>query len=192
MNGWTHWIASAASAAAVATMVGVLVSVCMAGWILTLMGMPGNWLIAVAALGFDFTVHDEGRLLMGKWIIIALFGLAALGEVLESATGAVGVASKGGSRRGTLGAVAGSMLGGFGGAMVGIPIPVVGPVLAAVLFAAAGAMAGTILLEKSAGKDMHQSIDIGVAAMKGRIAGSLSKALVGALMVALVCLGLVF
>ncbi len=101
--------------------------------------------------------------------------LAVLGEIIELAAGALGVARTGGSRRSAMLALAGSLVGSVLGVVVGVPIPVVGSVIAAVLFAGMGAMAGAILGELSVGRTPGDGWQVGKAAFWGRLAGTLGK-----------------
>jgi uncharacterized protein len=123
---------------------------------------------------------------IGRHTVIAVVVLAALGEIIELAAGTLGVARTGGSRRSALLALAGSLVGSVLGVVVGVPIPVVGSVIAAVFFAAVGAMAGAILGELSVGRAPSAGWQAGKAAFWGRLAGTLGKMTLGAIIVAVV------
>ena len=188
------WLSSAASVAGLTTLIVAALALMLAGWALTLLGMPGNWLIAIVALLYNLLAPEGTRWELGTWFVIATFGLALVGEALESLAGAMGVARKGGSRRGAFGALAGSLAGAIVGAVAGlpIPVPVVGSVIAAIMFAALGALVGALVAETTTGKDFSTSVDIGLAAMWGRIFGSFAKTSVGGVMVAVVMVGMFF
>lgn len=161
----------------------ILVAVCMFCWLLTLVTLPGNWLMAVAAGAYVFFVPTDQRLF--EWPVVGvLVGLAVLGEVIEMAAAAAGVAKVGGRRRSGVLALFGSLGGAFVGALVGLPIPVIGPVVGVLLFAAAGALLGAMLGEKWAGSDTGQSFKVGHAAFWGRLLGTVGKMLVASIMVA--------
>ena len=83
-------------------------------------------------------------------------------------------------------ALAGSIIGGIVGIFVGVPIPLIGSLVAVVLFAGLGAMAGAILGETWAGQDVDTSWRIARLAFWGRLAGTLGKIIVGAVMIAVV------
>ena len=83
-------------------------------------------------------------------------------------------------------ALVGSIVGGILGAFIGMPIPLIGSVLAAVFFAGLGAMAGAILGETWAGREADTSWRIGRAAFWGRLAGTLGKMILGAVMIVIV------
>ena len=156
-----------------------------AGWLLTLLGLPGNWLIVLGAAAYHLWGPMDGRLEMSLSTLIALAVLATIGEILEFALGAVTARRAGGSRRAAVGALGGGIAGGVVGMFVGIPIPIVGPVIAAVLFAAVGAMAGAFLAQGSMreAEDARKAWHIGKAAFWGRLSGTLAKLVVGTVMV---------
>jgi uncharacterized protein len=153
-----------------------------AGWLLTLLGMPGNWLIVAAAAVYALIVPADSSLAISGWAVLILAGLALGGELIELTAGALGVAKAGGSRRSAVLALLGSVIGGFGGLFVGLPLPVVGPPLAALLFASLGAMAGAMLGESWKGRGLDQSVEVGKAAFWGRLLGTLAKTLIGSIM----------
>jgi uncharacterized protein YqgC (DUF456 family) len=160
----------------------LLVIVLLGCWLLTLLGLPGNWLMVVATSVYACLTP----VVLGWRTVLAVLALAALGEVVELVAGAMGVSKTGGSRRGAVMALAGSILGGILGVVIGLPIPLVGSVVAAVFFAGLGAMAGAILGEISAGQKLGASWRIGKAALWGRLAGTLGKILLGAVMILVV------
>jgi uncharacterized protein len=157
----------------------LLIVVLLAGWILTLLNMPGNWLMVLAVAVYSCLMPSGSSAAIGGKTVTAILVLAVLGEVVELAASAAGTTKAGGSRRGALFALVGSMFGAFLGIFVGVPIPIVGPIFGALLFACLGAMAGAIFGEISAGKGLNTSWRIGKAAFAGRLAGTLGKILLG-------------
>ncbi|MGA2617996.1 MAG: DUF456 domain-containing protein [Thermoguttaceae bacterium] len=164
----------------------LLIVVLAASWLLTLLGLPGNWLMVAAVALYAWLAPAHGLAALGWKTVSALLVLAALGEIGELLAGAVGTARAGGSRWGAALALLGSLVGGMLGIVVGLPVPLVGPILAAVLFAALGAMAGALLGETWSGKGPAASWRIAKRAFQGRLAGTLAKMLLGALMIAVV------
>lgn len=162
----------------------LLVIVLIAGWLLTIINLPGNWLIVAAVALYALVVPAESRFDISWTMVAILLGLAIVGEIVETAAGAVGASRQGGSRRGMLLAIVGSIAGSIVGAMVGLPIPIVGSVVAAILFAALGAMVGAVLGEQWKGRDAETSWQIGQAAFWGRLFGTLGKIVIGSTMVA--------
>jgi uncharacterized protein len=169
----------------------LLVAVVLAAWFLTLVGMPGNWLMVAAVVVYVLLVPHEGRLAIGWTTVTILVVLATLGELLEFLAGALGAAKAGGSKRGAVLALVGSLVGGIAGLFIGLPIPVVGPVLGVVLFAAMGAFAGAVLGEQWKGRELGQSLRVGQAAFWGRLLGTVAKTTIGALMVVTTIVALV-
>ena len=160
----------------------LLIVVLLSGCVLTLLAMPGNWLIVTAVAVYAWLVPGEGRLAIGWEVVGVLVLLAIVGEVLEFLASALGAAKAGGSKRGAVLAMVGSMVGALVGLFVGIPIPVVGPIIAAVLFAGLGAFGGALLGEIWKGRKLDKSWQVGKAAFCGRVLGSVAKTAVGAMM----------
>jgi hypothetical protein len=171
--------------------VALLLIILAVSWVLTLLGMPGNWLMVAAAIGYVLLVPAESPVAMGWATVVALLVLASIGELLEFLAGALGVAKAGGSRRGAVFALVGSMAGGIVGLFVGVPIPVVGPVLGAVLLAGVGAFAGAVVGEQWKGRGLDESLKIGEAAFWGRLLGTVAKSAVGAMMVGVAVIALI-
>jgi uncharacterized protein YqgC (DUF456 family) len=170
----------------------LFVLVLIVGWLLTVIGMPGNWLMVVAAVGYELLVPDGSARSLG-WIVVGvLAALAALGELAEFAAGALGASKAGGSRRGVALAMLGSLGGGILGLFVGLPVPVIGPVLGAVLFAAAGALVGAMAGERWAGKGWGETWKAGRGAFWGRVLGTVAKIGVATAMVLVAAAAVVF
>jgi uncharacterized protein YqgC (DUF456 family) len=165
-------------------------------WVVNIAGLPGNWMIAGVAALYAYFVTDQldFRSDVGWITVVALFVLALVGEVIEFGAGAVGTARAGGSKRGAALSLLGSMLGGFIGIFAGgifIPIPVVGSVIGVLFFASLGALGGAVLGEQWKGRDMEESLRVGQAAFWSRLAGTLGKIGVGAVMIAVVIAALI-
>jgi uncharacterized protein YqgC (DUF456 family) len=170
----------------------LLLVVLLISWILTVVGMPGNWLMVAATALYAWLLPEDSATSFGWGIVLAVALLATLGELLEAVAGALGVAKAGGSRRGALLALLGSLTGGILGMIVGIPIPMVGSLVAAVLFAGIGALIGAMIGEKWKGRDLNESWAVGKNAFWGRLLGTLGKVLVGSIMIVIVTAGLIF
>ncbi len=159
---------------------------------LTVIGLPGNWVIVIATLVYKLVAPLDSRVGIDGYVVIGVILLALLGEAAEFLTGALGVAKVGGSRRAVALALAGSLVGGFAGLFVPIPIPLVGSFLGAVLCAGLGAFAGAVAGERSHGRDLDDSLPVGKAAFWGRIFGTMSKLAIGTLMVLVLLIALVW
>lgn len=177
----------------VLSIVGVLalLVVLAAGWLLTVLGLPGNWLIVAGTGVYALLVPATWRTDVGGLTVLAVVVLATLGEVLEFAAGALGTSRAGGSKRAAALALVGSMAGAIVGAVIGLPIPVVGSFLAVLLFAAAGATGGAMIGESWKGRTLSEGWEVGKGAFWGRMLGTLGKILVGSIIVAVVAVALV-
>lgn len=140
-------------------------------------GLPGTWILlalAVIVELIDGLWLGEGAHTFGWLLLGGCAGLALVGEVIETATGAVGTKLGGGSRRGMWGAVLGGMLGAVLLTML-VPIPVVGTLLGALT----GTFLGALLGERSRGdrEDPSLKADLKAAtgATVGRVLGTMAK-----------------
>ncbi|HVU85924.1 MAG TPA: DUF456 domain-containing protein [Pirellulales bacterium] len=152
-------------------------------WCTTLFGLPGNWMIVALAAAATWLVPEGLRVQMAPAVLGVLVALALLGEIVEFATGSAAAHRAGGTRRGAVGAIVGALFGAVAGAMIGLPVPLIGSAVAAVLGGAFGALTGAMALEFHGGRDLAASWRIGHAAFWGRLLGTLSKAVIGAVMV---------
>lgn len=154
-------------------------------WASTLFGLPGNWFVVLLAAAYAWLMHDSSPHL--SWTAVAVAGgLAVLGEVVETFAGVPGVKRLGGSRRGMLLSVVGTIVGSLAGAAVGVPLPVIGSLVGAVGGGALGAFVGAYLGEVSAGRLHSDRMQIGKAAVVGRLWGTAGKLVLGIVMVILV------
>jgi uncharacterized protein len=163
----------------------LLVAVGCAAWFLTLVTLPGNWLIVAAAAVFALLLpEDAGRGI--TWITVGiLVGLAILGEIIEFGAGAAGAAKQGASRRAIVLSIIGAMVGSITGLAIGAPIPILGSFIMAVLGGAAGAFAGGYLGEAWKGRTEEERMAVGRGAFSGRLWGTVGKLAVGAIMLAI-------
>ena len=142
---------------------------------LTIVGLPGTWLIAATTALLAWWQWDQQ--MIGWPVLAVLFALAALGELLEFIAGVVGTKQFGGSNRGALGAMIGTLVGGVAAIFL-IPVPVVGSLIGACLGAAMGAWAA----ELHGGRDWKQSLNSAAGAGVGRLGGTVAKLACGVLM----------
>jgi uncharacterized protein YqgC (DUF456 family) len=151
---------------------------------LTLLSLPGNWLMVAAAAVYAFFISGDSRVVIGWPTVAALVVLALLGELLELAASALGAARGGGSKRSAILAVMGSVPGAMIGAVVGTPIPVIGSLVGVIFFAGLGALGGAMLGETWKGRDLKTSWEVGHSAFWGRVIGSLAKVMIASIMLA--------
>ncbi len=162
----------------------LFVLVLLTGWTMTVLSLPGNWVMVIATALFAYLAPENGPHI--SWTVVAvLVVLALLAELLEFAAGAVGAARVGGSKRGALLAIVGAMTGAIFGAMAGtaIPIPLVGSMIGAIGGASLGALAGAMLGEAWKGRTLEESWKIGQAAFWGRFFGTVAKTAIASAMV---------
>jgi len=145
------------------------------GFFLVVLGLPGTWLMVIAAAGMSWISRQSGPPLISNVVLWVLAGLALLGEVAELAAGAAGSRRAGGSWRGSVGALFLGMVGGIVGTFA-IPVPVVGSVLGACAGAFAGALAG----ELWGGRSVEDAVTIGRGAFTSRLVGTVLKVAIGA------------
>jgi uncharacterized protein YqgC (DUF456 family) len=150
-----------------------------AGLLLDLVGLFGNWVIlaAVAAL---WALSDFQP--FGLWGLGGMAALALLGEVLEFLLAGYGAKRFGGSK----GAMVAALVGCLVGAVVGTPwFPVLGTVAGACLGAfAAAALYEYLKHQKPAGA----AVWTGVGAAVGKIGGMAAKLCCGLAMLAVAAL----
>jgi len=171
--------------------VAMLISAVITGWMLTLMGLPGNWLMVSCAALFALLGPHTGVLHIGWTAVLTITALAVVGEIAELATSVWSARRAGGSRRAAVFALLGSIAGAVAGAVVGLPIPIIGPPVAALLGGALGSLAGAAAAEHSLGEEPGQSFRVGHAAFWGRILGTGAKTVAGTAIAAILLVGLI-
>lgn len=141
---------------------------------LVVLGLPGAWvmiLLAIVVELIDPIWRSADDPVTFGWLFIAIATLiAAFGELLEFAAGAVGAKRAGSTRAGAVGA----LLGGLVGAVVGtfVPFPLVGTLLGAIVGTFAGAFAAEWRIARREARD---SMRPAVGATIGRVLGTLAK-----------------
>lgn len=161
-------IAIAIAAALIILLTGVV------GVVLTLLTLPGVWLILIAALACQFAFGEP--YLFDVWTLAAAIALALLGEVFEFVSGAVGAKRAGGGRSGAVGSIVGALVGAVAGSLL-IPIPLLGTLIGAVV----GAGAGALIAERGvAGREWSHAFRIGASAATSRFTALLVKSVIAA------------
>ncbi|MEL7472359.1 MAG: DUF456 domain-containing protein [Planctomycetota bacterium] len=160
-----------------------LAIVSVVGMLLTLISLPGTWVIVLAACGVKLIWPG----VLGWWTLGAILALAVLAEVAEFFASAAGAAKRGGSRAGLLG----SVVGGLAGALIGtvmIPIPIVGTVLGGIL----GAAGGAFLAERGVSeRSWKEASSIATGAAIGRALSTVIKSVFAAAIGVIVVVGAV-
>lgn len=145
--------------------------VCLSGVLLTLVGLPGLWVIIGATAVYAW-VTDEI-----SWTVFVIFFILSLfAEVFEAVVGAWGAKKYGGTKWGMLGAV----LGGIAGAILFSPLlPVIGSIIGAFL----GSFGGAFILEYMTDQDYRRARQAGKGAFLGKTAAIVVKMGLGAGMI---------
>lgn len=152
----------------------ILVLLNLVFWVAILFGLPGTWLMILAAAVTDWWLTDAT--LFGWPVLAGAIGLATLGEILEFFLGAAGSRGAGGSRRAAALAIAGGIV----GAILGTPVA---PILGTLIGASIGAFAGSILGDVWAGRPLFRSVEAGKGAAMGRFWGTVAKMVAGGIIV---------
>ncbi len=164
------------------------------GVLAALIGLPGTVLILVDTVIFS-ACHGFQR--PHWWFLLILLVVSILAETSDNLLSALGVKVGGGSTRTSLwaliGGVAGAIVGanfspilsllGVAGGPAGVVFGVIVPPLA---LAAAGGFLASYIYELRTGKSEVEARKAGWAALAGRLAGVLLKAVLASIMVGLV------
>jgi uncharacterized protein YqgC (DUF456 family) len=135
---------------------------------LTLLQLPGLWLMLLAALLLKLLYPPE----LFSWTTLGVAaGITILAEISEFAAGAVGAKSAGATQRGMWGAVIGGIVGALAGTVM-IPIPIVGTLIGAALGSGLVA-AGFELTHKDA--QMNHAAKVAGGAAVGRFTAAVLK-----------------
>lgn len=153
-----------------------LILTLIAGMLLTVLTLPGLWLMA-GMLGLFGWVTGWDRL-VGWPSVVLMVALAFIGEIIEFVAGSAGAKKAGGGFWGGIGALLGGIIGAI--FLTGlIPIPVLGTIIGLCLGCFLGALGTELLM----GKELKQSLLIGAGAAKGRFYAILIKTSIGVVMV---------
>jgi hypothetical protein len=131
----------------------------------TMIGLPGNWILAVAALVVGL-VTGFAKLTVAHLFVCA--GFALLAEVIESLLGVVIVAKRGGSKLGMIG----SIVGGFAGVILGGGLL---PPFGSVILGFVGAFFGAVFGEILHNPDMKIALHVGFWSFIGRMTALAAK-----------------
>jgi len=153
------------------------------GLTLTVVGLPGNWLMVIAVVAYTALGSSESPYAFSWGTVGLIAAIALVGEIIEMFASLMGVKRLGGSRRAMMMAMIGSIVGGIVGITFGtfVPIPILGPLLSLLLFAAVGAFVGAVSGELWKTRAARRSLKVGIAAMIGRLLGTAGKLLAGVL-----------
>lgn len=151
---------------------------CLAGLILTPLGLPGNFIMIGGALVHNLIVWSMEI----SWLRLAVaLGLAVVGEILEWILSVQVTRKRGASGK----AVVGAVIGGIIGAIVGTPVPIIGTVIGLFL----GVFLGAFIMEYVEKQDFIRAYHSAVGAFYGRVGAILVKTMIGVVIVIIIFLG---
>lgn len=149
---------------------------------LTVLQLPGNWLI-VGCAAFAAWLQPDGQRFDIEWLTVGIvMALALAGEVIELAAGGLAAQKHGASRRAVMLSLVGGIVGSLAGGSIGSVVPVLGTLIGVVAGGSAGAFTGAYIGEAWKGRHDEHAIAVGKAVAIGRLFGTLGKVLVGVAM----------
>lgn len=163
--------------------VGVLLA-CVIGVVMTVVRLPGTWLIVTVAVGLGWW-SDWQRVAL--WIIAILVTAAVVGEVLELLSSVLMARRAGASRQAAWGGLIGGFLGMFLLSFL-VPIPLIGTMIGALL----GCFLGATLTELSVRKKLGQGTKVGFFSALGFVMGTVTKMAIALVMSGLLLTATVF
>jgi uncharacterized protein YqgC (DUF456 family) len=147
--------------------------VIIAGLIMIILGLPGTFIIVIAALIYGFVTQFS---YITIWGFIFLMLIAIGLELIEAGITWAAIQKTGASKRTFFGAVLGSILGGFWGTFT---LPIVGTILGVIV----GAASGAILTEWILTRDARHAVFAGIGVFVGSVSAKIIKFLGGLAMV---------
>jgi len=160
-----------------ALFVNIFVAAILLGGIgLTVLGLPGNVLIFLVALGYGYYEHFVH---LNYTILLILFGALVVGEIIEFVAGALGAKKEQASK----GAIVAAFLGTIAGGIIGTGVlPFIGSISGAIL----GAFAASYLAEYIKTSDTGRAGRVAQSVIKGQIIGIIVKFAIAITMVIVV------
>lgn len=141
------------------------------GVALVALGLPGQLAMPLVAGLLWLLPLEDGVLIFSGSDVVLLLSIAVAAEAIEGLSGVLGSRKAGGSVRGSLGALGGGFCGGLLGTFL-IPVPFFGSVIGLL----GGTFFGAYYAEKSLEGNSEHSLEVGTAALLGRIFGLVIKA----------------
>ena len=167
----------------------IIVLVCLVSILITVVGLPGTWIMLLTAILAEWIVGDDwatGE--MYSWWTLGAAGIfCILAEVAEMSAGGAGAAAAGASKRAIAGGVGGGILGAIVGTIL-IPIPIVGTILGGAIGAGAAAMG----MELSLHRELRHStsvLAVGSGAAVGRLVATIVKGAIACIVAGILIAG---
>jgi uncharacterized protein YqgC (DUF456 family) len=162
-------------------MVFLLALVLLLSLIIIPLGLPGVWVMVLAAVAYLWLVPAAP---FGWMVIVGCVAIAVLSEALDLVLAARYTRKYGGSRRGAWGAI----VGGLAGAIVGVPVPIIGSVIGAFV----GSFLGALVAEYTAGASHESAARAATGATIGRAIATAAKVGAGCVIAAWILAATVF
>lgn len=135
------------------------------GVIMTILGLPGNFIIALTGFAYGYYDHFEH---VDYTVLVIVIGIFIVSEIIDFGAGLLGAKQGKASKRSMLASVIGTVAGGIWGTAL---LPLVGSILGALL----GAFVTAALAEYTKVKDAAQAKRVALSILKGQIAGMILK-----------------
>lgn len=139
------------------------------GLVFTMLGLPGNLIILLSAVGYGFYQHFAE---FNYTFLIVLLAAWSAGELIEFLAGMAGAKREKASRRAMMAAVFGAIVGGIVGTGV---LPLIGSILGAML----GSFLASYAAEYSKSGDAAKSQRVAKSVMTGQMLGMIAKFAIG-------------
>ena len=157
----------------------LLFALLLCGLALTVMTLPGLWLMLAGAGGYAWATRGQ---YIGWKTLLFLFVIAAVAEVIEFTSSGTGAKKAGGGKGGMWGALLGAVIGGI---VLSIALSFI-PILGTLVGVCIGTFLGAMLGELIAGRELGKSAWVGVGAAKGRLFGTFIKLGFGCVMLVVI------
>ncbi len=154
----------------------VLYLVMIAGIVIIPFGVPGEFLIVIAALILSLATGGQ---MLSLWVVAILLALGIIAELIEAAAGFLGASQAEGSIWSSFGAITGGIIGAIAGSFV---LPIIGSILGALV----GTFAGAYIVEYQRSRTFTAANKVARGALIGRILGSIAKVFCGVVMIVIV------
>lgn len=152
----------------------IIISVVSIG--LTAIGLPGNWLMVITALGYGYL---EGFVHMNSTVLLLLLGAVVAGELAEFVAGSLGAKKENASRS----AIIAAFIGGIAGGILGTGIM---PGLGSIAGAVCGSFAAGYVAEYLATGNKEKAAKVAKSIVIGQAFGLIFKLAVAIGMLALI------
>lgn len=146
----------------------ILFAILICGLALTVMTLPGLWLMLAAAGIYAWLTQGY---FISWWTLAILLVLAGVAELIEFFSSGTGAKKAGGGRAGFWGAMIGGIVGGVVLSFALAFIPIFSTLIGVCIGTFVGAMAGEMI----AGRELGHSAWIGFGAARGRLFGTFIK-----------------